>query len=431
LTSVTIPNSVTKIGDEAFSGCSGLKKVTFEDGISALKVGYSLVDKNYTVGQFYDCHLEEVYLGRNLEYNVSPFSDQKNLSSLTIGNSVTSIGGSAFYGCTGLTSITIGESVKTIGGSAFSGCSALTSVTIGESVETIGNCAFMDCSNLELVKSLALIPPSFTNKYDYFSYKNTFSDYAATLEVLPEALNAYKQHDGWRRFKNITTISAPVSEISLNETELTLEVNGSTTLTVTIHPEDASEKPLIWASSDEKIVTVDQNGKVTAISVGEADITVTATDDSGVSAVCHITVLPVLAESITIEPTQWSGYEGESFTISATVLPESTTDPTLSWTSSDQTIATVDNEGVVSVLKPGNCIITASTVDGSSLSADCIITSSSGINAIFNDDSGLWDVYKVSGSLILKDGNYEQLRQLSPGIYILRQGSRSHKLLLK
>ena len=110
LTSVTIPNSVTTIGKSAFHGCSALISVTIPNSVT-------------TIGD-------------------DAFSYCTSLTSVNIPNSVTTIGGEAFSGCSSLTSVTILNSVMTIGGEAFSGCSSLTSVTIPNSVTTIGSSAF-------------------------------------------------------------------------------------------------------------------------------------------------------------------------------------------------------------------------------------------------------------------------------------------------
>ena len=152
LTSVTIPESVTTIGDSAFNGCSNIKELVIEDGEEILKLGYN--DAGYGgKGLFYDCPLETVYLGRNLSYSTygySPFY-RTSITTLTIGNSVTTIGYSAFRGCTGLTSVTIPESVTTIGDYAFESCTGLTSVTIPNSVTSIGNYAFYKCQYMTSV----------------------------------------------------------------------------------------------------------------------------------------------------------------------------------------------------------------------------------------------------------------------------------------
>ena len=126
LTSVVIPNSVTKIGDYVFSGCSDLTSVTIGNSVTSIGDG--------------------------------AFSGCSGLTSITIPNSVTTIGSEAFYGCSGLTSVTIPNSVTTIGSSAFSSCYSVTSVVIPNSVTTIGDNTFRDCSKLTSV----IIPNSVT-----------------------------------------------------------------------------------------------------------------------------------------------------------------------------------------------------------------------------------------------------------------------------
>ncbi len=119
ITSVTIPNSVTSIGDEAFSYCSSITSVTIPNSVTSIGEG-----------AFYYC---------------------SNLTSITIPNSVTSIGKYAFTNCSSLTSVTIPNSVTSIGYEAFASCSSLTSVTIPNSVTSIGERAFSSCENLETV----------------------------------------------------------------------------------------------------------------------------------------------------------------------------------------------------------------------------------------------------------------------------------------
>ena len=112
----TIPNSVTSIGDVAFSFCTSLASVTIPNGVTSI--------------------------------GDSAFSYCASLTSVTIPDSVTSIGWSAFAGCTSLTSVTIPDSVTSIGSLAFSGCTSLTSVTVPDSVTSIGDAAFASCTSL-------------------------------------------------------------------------------------------------------------------------------------------------------------------------------------------------------------------------------------------------------------------------------------------
>ncbi len=138
LTSVTIPNSVTRIGEGAFSMCSGLTSVHISDIAAWCAISFG-------DNPLYDAH--NLYLNGELVTN------------LVIPNSITSIGNSAFGGCSGLTSVTIPNSVTRIGEGAFGSCSGLTSIEIPNSVTTIGNYAFYDCTGLTSVT----IPNSVTS----------------------------------------------------------------------------------------------------------------------------------------------------------------------------------------------------------------------------------------------------------------------------
>ena len=173
LTAITIPEGVTSIGNCAFDDCTALQNVIIEDGSTTLSLGYN----GSSQGLFYDCPLEEVYLGRNLSYSsgssygYSPFYESNRIPVITLGNSVTTICPYLFYGNTNLTSITIPERVTSIGRSAFEGCSSLTFTTIPESVTSIGSYAFSGCSgNLTVNCNI----PSYSSNYSAF-YNSKFS----------------------------------------------------------------------------------------------------------------------------------------------------------------------------------------------------------------------------------------------------------------
>ena len=163
LTSVTIPDSVTTIGDRAFSYCSGLTSITVSENNENYKsINGNLYTKDGTVlVQYAIGKTDTTFVIPDSVTTIGDFafSDCSSLTSVTIPDSVTTIGSYAFSGCSSLTSVTIPDSVTTIGDYAFYYCSSLTSVTIGEGVTTIGNYAFYYCRSLTSV----VIPDSVTS----------------------------------------------------------------------------------------------------------------------------------------------------------------------------------------------------------------------------------------------------------------------------
>ena len=169
----------------------------------------------------------------------------------------------------------------------------------------------------------------------------------------------------------VSETSVAVTGVTLNKTETSIFVGGSETLTATVAPADATNQKVTWKSSDAAVATVDTNGKVTAVKAGEATITVT-TEDGGKTATCKVTVKPNLVSEITLAAL--AIYVGESKAVTATVKPDDATNKALTWTSSDETVATVDATGKVTGKKIGTATITATAQDGSGVSGSCTVT---------------------------------------------------------
>jgi len=174
--------------------------------------------------------------------------------------------------------------------------------------------------------------------------------------------------------KDQDDIPIPVSGVTFDIPASTLEVDKSITLAVTIQPDNAFNQSVIWRSNNEAVATVDNNGTVTAKSTGSTTITVT-TVDGGFTASLDITVkMPVVpVTGISLNKLTLSFVEGDSETLIASVSPENATNQTVTWTSSNETVATVTNNGKVTAKAPGTATITATTEDGEK-TASCVVT---------------------------------------------------------
>ncbi len=168
----------------------------------------------------------------------------------------------------------------------------------------------------------------------------------------------------------VIALSKKLTGISLNKTELTMELDAEETLTVNFNPEYAENKNIKWSSSNTKIAKV-SNGKITPVKPGKVEIKAVS-EDGNYEAVCQVTVLSPPIESIKFAQTKQSVALGSTITLKTVSTPTDTAINNPIWTSSDETVATV-KDGVLTALKLGTTIITISNEDGS-IKAETTIT---------------------------------------------------------
>ena len=227
LTSVTIPNSVTEIGSEAFYDCNSLTSVTIPD--SVVYIGYlafadcsSLSHVTFNarncgsnayasgLGVFSGCiNLTTFTIGDSVQSIPDGLCARTVITSIDIPNSVTSIGGYAFYMDSNLTSVTIPNSVTSIGYRAFGDCGSLTSVTIGKSVEIIGGYAFANCSTIAEITSKRPTPPELGNR--------TFQNVPTDIPVYVHCGRSERYRSAWSDFSNFVETFLRTLQVESND----------------------------------------------------------------------------------------------------------------------------------------------------------------------------------------------------------------------
>lgn len=267
---LTIPATIKSISNESFNGCTSLKKLIFKDSSTPINLGYKEYESTPGYdgpgqGLFYDCPLEYLYMGRQLNYTesdygyygYSPFYGNKTLNKVICSDNVTKIGKCMFEGCSALSDFTFSDNITSIEYGGLSGCSItngklpkklktlgafalgynqIENLILPESLKSIGtssfhsntklrkiiirglqslgNSCFSDCSNISEIYSYVETPPTFTinnGAAEFRQFENTvFMN--AKIFVPTVSLEQYKLAKGWENFWNISTINGDYNE---------------------------------------------------------------------------------------------------------------------------------------------------------------------------------------------------------------------------
>lgn len=170
----------------------------------------------------------------------------------------------------------------------------------------------------------------------------------------------------------IINVTEQITSLTLDKTSCKVAINKSVQLTATVANTTATNQKLKWTTSNKKIAKVDNTGKVTAKKKGKCKIKVQATDGSGASATCKITVVRKV-NKLLLNHNYIKVMEGRTAKLKAKVKPTSATSKTLAWSSSDQSIALVNSNGKINALAPGMVEISVETTDGTKLKATCTV----------------------------------------------------------
>ncbi len=205
----------------------------------------------------------------------------------------------------------------------------------------------------------------------------TFSFVSSYPFAQPERVkfNPYNPNEIWvTSFGNGIrkgVVNEPVIGITLMPNQTTIIKENTEQLTVTIAPLTATNQNVSWSSTDNSIATVDENGLVTAVEQGNVTIIVT-TEDGGFTDSCIVTVVEPVT-GVTVTPNSATVIKGNTEQLIATITPLTATNQNVSWSSTDNSIATVDENGLVTAVEQGNVTIIVTTEDGG-FTDSCIVT---------------------------------------------------------
>lgn len=402
LAEIDIPDSVTEIGWSAFEGCTSLAEIAIPDSVTEIWwrafygcTSLSKVDlpKNLTTIEsrtFSDCtSLAEITIPDSVtEIGESTFFGCTSLAKVKLSNNLTKIEAETFSGCTSLTEIDIPDSVTSIGGSVFSNCISLESITIGSGVESLGDEWIASCRRLE---NITVSPENKTySSVDGVLFNKDKSELSAypignkrSSYTIPDGVEKIgkKAFYGCRYIESLT-IPVSVAEIEASALgncydiravyylgtreqwkEVVIGADNYMFALVNVRCADDSQCRHVWGEWEVvEEATYEKDGLERRVcSLCKAEQT---------RKIPRLGAVKV--DAIELSESEKKLNVGKSFTITATVKPDNAWNRTVTWSSSDPSIATVDENGTVTAIAEGEAIITAESADG--VKAECKVT---------------------------------------------------------
>ncbi len=417
LVSVKLPNSLKKLDSHVFCNCTNLTTVTLPDSLESI---------SYNV--FLNCtKLEHIKFPSSLKSIGASAFQESGIKEVEIPASMVSISSRAFFLCESLTSVKVYSPNVTYESQVYEGCAPNLKVYgyVGSTTQAYANENGLTFEELTgepeavPIESIELDKNNIRFLFTGDSYAENVSAIVSPENATDFALNVSISNESVATISDIRTTSSgvnfkitpisdgtavisvtsasngdavaycgvsvkdtvypSVSSVSLNKTSLELSKNLNEKLSAIVSVDDERYKDVIWTSSNNSVARVDSNGNVTAINAGTATITATSVSDDTKKATCMVTVTSssednILVESLTLNKNMLKLNVDDTEMLTATVTPNNVTNKELNWTSSDTSVAIVDNTGKVTAVGAGNATITVCSTDGSNKIDSCNIT---------------------------------------------------------
>ena len=396
LSSVKLPKTQDKITTNMFYGCSDLTEISLPETIERIEGS-----------AFENAGLMTVELPEAVTYvGGSAYKGNESLEKVTVLDSPAELGERVFQGCVLLNDVSLGKQLKSLGRYAFYGCDALVSVEVPDSATSIGDYCFAESDKLSEVKlgtGITAIPSYAFNlcptlKSIVLPYRvakinaNAFTNCIQLTEITipretteiadnvfsyPSKMTIYgvtgTYAETYAKAKGIKfeAINHPAETVSLDQTELRMLNGTSQKLVLSVEPTNFTDA-VSWKSMDDSIVSVDAggSGEIRAKAVGRTTIKVSV---GRKSATCEVTVVQPVT-SVSLNRSSLSLQALETFQLTASVYPNNAENKEIEWSSSDDDIASVDENGFVTAHKKGKATITVKALDGSEKSAAYEVT---------------------------------------------------------
>ena len=349
LTEITLPDTVTTIQDHAFKNCTALKTINWSKSITDIQ---SYAFENCDALTKLDIPNTVTNIGTGAFYECGGFTD------IAVPNSVKSLGSKVFENCDALTDVKLGTGITQIPTSCFEHCDALPSVVLPYRVSKVGDNAFKNCVELTEIT----IPRATTSiSTSVFSYPAKMTVYGIS--------GTYAETFANQQGMKFVDKAVKATNVVLDKTELTLNRGMKYSLTMTVTPATFTDE-VSWKSTNVNVAAIAEDGTVTAKEAGQATIKVTVGD---VSATCKVNVVQPVT-SIYLNKTSLEMTALDTYQLQASVYPSEANNKEVSWESSDEKVATVDENGLVQAKEKGTAVITAKAKDGSEVSRSCKVT---------------------------------------------------------